>query len=579
MVRARSRMKHAERALQSSGRRGGDRRVLEKPAAGVLQKIPTATELIGPILSLFIMVSPLGPARYRRSGRRCSRGRPRSAAGRAGRGCPRPSMLDRCSTRLSTPPSDVARFHTRMRAAAAMAAASPPRSRIDSIPPNPPCICRAAMAWPGWDGSPGYRSCLMSPDDRRSGAQSSCAAALWWRTRTCSVRNPRNSCEASKGPRTPPSMPRSLAQASNARAIRPNTMAPATTSEWPLRYFVAECRTRSAPSASGCVSTGVDTVESTARSAPPSWAMRAAAAMSVMVQRGLDGVSIQTRLRAARPHGGLQCGGRSGIDKRHLEPVARRLLHQPLPQPPVHGRRRNHVGGLLQCQERGRGRGHAGPEKEAWPALPPGPSARFRPGERWHCRPGHSSSPGDIGCRRRARTCSPRGSAGRGRRWRRRQCRPPGRRWSRAAGASGRPELTLRQSQDRQRSRAWPVGGVPLSVTAGRVRPLRTCCWGAWTSSDRICRWLTRFPRDRSQQIYEGIRDGAGLHRYSVHGFVLYRLPRLPSMFGLTRCNVAADAHVSGNSCLVADREFHWAELMRAATAVTRVPIAVCLGN
>ena len=39
-------MKHAESALQSSGRNGGDSRVLESPAAGVLQKIPTATDRI-----------------------------------------------------------------------------------------------------------------------------------------------------------------------------------------------------------------------------------------------------------------------------------------------------------------------------------------------------------------------------------------------------------------------------------------------------------------------------------------------------------------------------------------------------
>jgi hypothetical protein len=43
MVAARSRMKQAESAAHSSGRSGGDRRVLEYPAAGVLQNIPMAT--------------------------------------------------------------------------------------------------------------------------------------------------------------------------------------------------------------------------------------------------------------------------------------------------------------------------------------------------------------------------------------------------------------------------------------------------------------------------------------------------------------------------------------------------------
>ena len=46
----------------------------------------------------------------------------------------------RCSMRLSTPPSEVARFHSFVFAATAIAACSPPATRIDSIPPNPPGI-------------------------------------------------------------------------------------------------------------------------------------------------------------------------------------------------------------------------------------------------------------------------------------------------------------------------------------------------------------------------------------------------------------------------------------------------------
>ena len=48
---------------------------------------------------------------------------------------------------------------------------------------------------------------------------------------------------------------------------------PAITSEWPLRYFVAECITMSAPSASGLVNSGVATVESTPSTAPAACAM------------------------------------------------------------------------------------------------------------------------------------------------------------------------------------------------------------------------------------------------------------------------------------------------------------------
>src|SRR3954451_20370497 len=43
MVAVRSRIKQAERSAHSSGRSGGDSRVLDNPGRGVLQKIPTAT--------------------------------------------------------------------------------------------------------------------------------------------------------------------------------------------------------------------------------------------------------------------------------------------------------------------------------------------------------------------------------------------------------------------------------------------------------------------------------------------------------------------------------------------------------
>ncbi len=54
-------------------------------------------------------------------------------------------MLRRCSMRLSTPPSEVARLNTRTAGSTARACPVPPASRIDSIPPNPPCIWRAAI--------------------------------------------------------------------------------------------------------------------------------------------------------------------------------------------------------------------------------------------------------------------------------------------------------------------------------------------------------------------------------------------------------------------------------------------------
>ena len=80
------------------------------------------------------------------------------------------------------------------------------------------------------------------------------------------------------------------AQSLSSRAV---ASTPAITSEWPLRYFVAECITMSAPSDSGRVNTGVAAVESIASFAPALCAISATAAMSVMPHSGLDGVSIQ----------------------------------------------------------------------------------------------------------------------------------------------------------------------------------------------------------------------------------------------------------------------------------------------
>ena len=55
-----------------------------------------------------------------------------------------PSLLRRCSIRLSTPPSEVARLNTRTSRSTAWACPAPPATRMDSMPPNPPSICRAA---------------------------------------------------------------------------------------------------------------------------------------------------------------------------------------------------------------------------------------------------------------------------------------------------------------------------------------------------------------------------------------------------------------------------------------------------
>ena len=208
---------------------------------------------------------------------------------------PGPSIEARCSIRLSAPPSEVARFHNSVRAAVETAARSPSLTRIDNMPPKPPCIWRLATAWPGLDGRPGYSTSATSGclANCSASAMAPSQAAL---TRRCTVRMPRISRNASSGPITWPRLRRLNRMRAQKSSMLRVASAPASTSEWPFRYFVAECMTMSAPCSSGRVSTGVAQVESTASLAPASCAASAAAAISVTPHIGLDGVSIQTSL-------------------------------------------------------------------------------------------------------------------------------------------------------------------------------------------------------------------------------------------------------------------------------------------
>ena len=105
------------------------------------------------------------------------------------------------------------------------------------------------------------------------------------------MRIPRVTSQASNGPSTAPTV-NDMFQIVSIRASGP-TMTPAEVSEWPARYFVALCQTRSTPSAIGRWLTGVANVLSASVTMPRSRAIAATAAMSVISSRGLLGDSIR----------------------------------------------------------------------------------------------------------------------------------------------------------------------------------------------------------------------------------------------------------------------------------------------
>ena len=99
--------------------------------------------------------------------------------------------------------------------------------------------------------------------------------------------------QASKPPAIAPESVRQRRRPSARSEPRTDT-APSRTSECPHRLLVPESIAKSAPWASGCWPSGVQTVLSTASSAPAAWAASAAAAMSTTSRRGFEGVSSHT---------------------------------------------------------------------------------------------------------------------------------------------------------------------------------------------------------------------------------------------------------------------------------------------
>src|SRR5678816_3165512 len=112
--------------------------------------------------------------------------------------------------------------------------------------------------------------------------------------RKCSVFRPRIARNESNGPATAPTeLCRNAICSANA-LLPPATTTPPTMSEWPLRYFVAECSTRSAPYSSGRCRIGEQNVLSTTKIKPCLRANAPTFARSTTVSIGLVGVSAQT---------------------------------------------------------------------------------------------------------------------------------------------------------------------------------------------------------------------------------------------------------------------------------------------
>ena len=173
---------------------------------------------------------------------------------------------------------------------------------------------------------------------------------------------PRIRRKASNGPRICPSIVRLRRARSHSASAREVASAPATTSEWPLRYLVAACMTMSAPCSSGRVSIGVAAVEFDRQHRP--------CRMRDLGRRGdvgdrperIGGRFDPDELRGARPHRRPHRVEIGGVHEVHAEAPVRGIGHEPVAQRPVHDLGRHHVVARRERKEQsGRSR-HAGAE-------------------------------------------------------------------------------------------------------------------------------------------------------------------------------------------------------------------------
>ena len=126
----------------------------------------------------------------------------------------------------------------------------------------------------------------------RPSRRTSSAALAWARsTRTCRVRRPRSASQASNVPGDRAEQVAAPLQHVVQLRRRAVTTAPISTSEWPARYLVAVCTTRSAPSVERLLEQGVAKVLSTTTRRRPRARRPRSAAMSATSSAGLVGDS------------------------------------------------------------------------------------------------------------------------------------------------------------------------------------------------------------------------------------------------------------------------------------------------
>ena len=311
-----------------------------------------------------IRARPAAPRRGRETGPRASSIPVDSRSRSGGQGVPGPSTEARCSIRLSTPPSEVARFHKLTRAAVAIAGA------LAAGDLDRQHGAEAALHLARGDVVAGMlrQARVEHAGDVRMRRQALGERLSARRLRRRAQMQRAHAAHQEIGLERPED--RALALADRRRCALQNascravTSAPATTSEWPFRIFVAACMTMSAPSASGRVCTGEAAVESTASRAPA--AMRDLGRGGDVgdgperVRRRLD----PDELGLARPHRRFERREIVGLDEVDAQAPARRLGGEPVAQRPVHHPGRDDVVAGVERLEHGGRRRHAGGEEQ-----------------------------------------------------------------------------------------------------------------------------------------------------------------------------------------------------------------------